>query len=117
MKTALLLAMTLLLGNRVFSQSLTGLWDTGKENTKVEVTEENGFYQGAIHSSGNSKATIGKVIVKAGKVRNKSHFVGKIYALKKDKWYDAEFYPEGNKLTLKVSSGWNTKTQEWVRVE
>ncbi len=117
MKTFTLSICVLMFSTFAFTQSLEGIWNTGKENTKVEITEENGYYQGTIHSSNNPEATIGKVILKAGKVKNQEEFVGKIYAVKKGKWFDADFFPKGKKLTIKISAGWSTKTQEWTFAE
>jgi len=45
-------------------QSIAGIWNTGKENTKVEIAEADGIYEDKIVSSDNAKAKIGKQMLK-----------------------------------------------------
>ena len=65
-----------------------GVWNTGTDDTKVEIAEADGSYVGSIVSSGNSKVKIGKQLLKDIKVDGKG-WKGKLYAPKKGKWFDA----------------------------
>lgn len=94
------------------AQSIEGLWNTGKENTIVKIKKVDNLYEGAIYSSDNSNAPIGKLIVKDIE-KKEGTYIGKIYVDKKRKWYNAEFIRTGNKLKVTVSSGLMDKTVDW----
>ena len=112
----LILIVATLCAFSVFGQSnLTGTWDTGEENTVIEITELAGKKSGKIKSSDNPKATIGKVIVKDLK-KNGSSWKGKIYAAKRQKWYDAVLTRKRNILEIEISVGFFSKTIEWKKV-
>lgn len=97
--------------NDVFAQSISGFWNTGRENTIIEINEENGKYVGKIKSSDNEKVTIGKVILKDLKKQNEK-WIGKLFVVKRQEWYDVEITPNGTKLDLIVSAGfWENKVQ------
>ena len=94
-------------------QSIAGIWNTGKDNTKIEITAVNGVYEGIIVSSDNAKAKIGKILLKdiqsvGGKWK------GKLFAAKKGKWMDAVLEEKGSQLVITVSAGWMSKTIEWI---
>ena len=91
---------------------LNGTWNTGEDNTVIEITESAGKTSGKIKSSDNPKATIGKVIVKDLK-KSGSSCKGKIYAPKRQEWYDAVLTQKGNILVIKISVGFFSKTVEW----
>ncbi len=63
-------------------EALTGVWNTGVDNTKIEITEDTGVFKGEILSSDNAKAKIGNQIIKDVKLRN-GEYKGQIYAAKK----------------------------------
>ncbi|PIQ48962.1 MAG: hypothetical protein COW03_07335 [Cytophagales bacterium CG12_big_fil_rev_8_21_14_0_65_40_12] len=93
-------------------QSINGIWNTGQDNTTIEINSSTG----KIHSSNNEKATIGKLIVKdLNKIDNA--YKGKLYIIKKKRWVDVEFVPNGNSLTVTISKGWQSKTLMWNLVE
>ena len=101
----------------VFGQSnFNGTWDTGEDNTIIEISESAGKIVGKIKSSDNPKATIGKVMVKDLK-KNGTKWEGKIYAAKRQDWYDAVLTPKGNILEIKISVGFMSKTVEWKRID
>ena len=95
-------------------QSIAGIWNTGKENTKIEITEVDGLYQGKIISSDNEQAKIGKLLLKDIKSVRKG-YKGKLFAAKKGEWMDAELKEKDNKLSITVSAGFMSKTVEWFK--
>ena len=96
------------------AQSITGVWNTGEDNTKIEITEDNGTLSGKIHSSDNAKANIGNQILKDVKSKNGT-WEGKMYAAKKGEWYDAVLKENGNQLDITIKVGWITKTLAWTK--
>lgn len=97
--------------------NLTGVWNTGEQNTKVKLYKnKSGVIYGKILSSDNPKVKIGKILVKEVKLK-KGKWVGKIYSPKQGKWYNAQFIPSKSTLKIKISAGWMTKTMEWKRAK
>lgn len=95
-------------------QSIAGIWNTGKENTKIEISEVDGLYQGKIVSSDNEKAQIGKLLLKDIKAVRKG-YKGKLFAAQRGEWMDAVLKEKGNQLSITVSAGFMSKTIEWVK--
>ncbi len=95
-------------------QTPSGIWNTGKDNTKIEIKEENGVYAGKIVSSDNAKAEIGKLLLKEIELVD-GEWKGKLFAAKKGKWMDAVLKEKGNQLLITVKAGLMKKTIEWVK--
>lgn len=95
-------------------QSLVGSWNTGKDNTKIEITAENGVYEGKIVSSDNTNAKIGNQILKDIKLVS-GKWQGKMYSPKKNKWYNAVLEEKGDQLLVTVKAGMMSKTLEWIK--
>lgn len=95
-------------------QSLAGVWNTGKDNTKVEMTEDNGVYSGKIISSENANAKIGNQLIKDVKSVDEE-WKGKFYAPKKGKWFDAVFVEKDGQLMVTVGAGMRSKTITWSK--
>jgi len=95
-------------------QSIAGIWNIGDDDTKIEITENNGIFYGKISSSDNTQANIGKQILKDVKFNN-GEWKGKMYAAKKGKWYDAVFKEKGNQLDVTIKVGFMSKTLEWKK--
>lgn len=93
-------------------QTLDGVWNTGKENTTIEI--KNG--EGKIYSSDNQKATKGKLMIKEIQKTNNT-YKGKLYIIKKNRWVDAEFNPSEDFLNVTISSGWRSKKLKWNLVK
>ena len=93
-------------------QRIEGLWDTGQDKTKIEIIGTTG----KIHSSDNEKATVGKLIVKELKKIDNT-YKGKLYLIRRNRWVDAVFVPNGNSLTVTISAGWQSKTLKWNLVK
>ena len=115
MKNLILIVVTLC-SFSVFGQSqLNGTWNTGEDNTKIEISESESLITGNIKSSDNPKAQIGKVILKDLKEEG-NNWKGKIFAAKKQKWYEAVITPKGNTLEIEISVGFFSKTIEWTKI-
>ena len=95
-------------------QPIEGIWDSGTENTKVEISQNNGEWVGKIISSDNEKAMIGKVILKNLKKQNEI-WKGELYSPRKNEWFDAVLKVEGSQLLVTVKSGLMSKTVEWKK--
>lgn len=95
-------------------QSLTGIWNIGKANTKIEITVINGVYEGKIVASDNANAKIGKRLLKDIKL-DEGEWKGKLFAAKRGKWMDAVLKEKGNQLLVTVKAGFSSKTLEWVK--
>ena len=93
-------------------QSLAGIWNTGNDNTKIEITAVNDVYEGKIVSSDNAKAKIGKLLLKEVQLVD-GEWKGKLFAAKRGKWMDAVLKEKNNQLQVTVKAGWRSKTLEW----
>ena len=114
---ALYIVLLLLMSVSVSAQeAIQGLWQTGRENTKIEISQNNSEWVGKIKSSDNEKATIGKVILKDLKKQNEN-WIGKLFVIKRQKWFDMEITSKGTKLDLIVSAGFSEKKVQWSKVE
>jgi uncharacterized protein (DUF2147 family) len=112
----LILAIILLFSFSTQAQSsLNGLWDTGEDNTTIEVSEKNNQWVGLVKNS-DTKEDIGILILKDLK-KDGDKSTGKIYAPKRKKWYDVDIIVEKNNLNLKVNAGLFSKSLEWKRVQ
>ncbi|NJL77210.1 MAG: hypothetical protein HC892_21525 [Saprospiraceae bacterium] len=95
-------------------ESLTGVWNMGQDNTKIKITEGKGIYEGRIASSDNADVKIGNLILKEVKLVD-GKWKGKMYAPKKQEWFDAILKVEGKQLLVTVKSGWASQTLKWSK--
>ncbi len=95
-------------------ESLKGVWNTGEDNTLIEIIEEDGAYAGKVTASDKTEAKIGAKILQDVALY-KGEWKGKLYSAKKSKWFDVILNEEDNTLFLKVKAGLATKTVEWTR--
>ena len=109
-----LIAISLISLNSFAQADIAGKWVVGKQNTVVKIEQNDGIYSGIIISSDNSKAEIGKLMVKDLREKN-GKWKGKTYSPKRKEWYDAAFIPKNNSLDIKIKVGFFSKTIEWVR--
>lgn len=116
-KIKVLTTLFLLMFSIVYSseqQSLEGLWKTGKEETIIEISFSSEQLIGKIKSSNNEEAEMGKIILKA--LRSEGNkWVGKIYDVKRKKWYNVEIISKEEVLELKISSGIISKSLQWKK--
>ena len=97
-------------------EAIQGLWQTGRENTKIEISQNNGEWVGKIKSSDNEKVTIGKVILK-DLIKQNDKWKGKLFVVKRQKWYDVVITPNETKLDLTVTAGFFEKEVQWSKVK
>lgn len=112
--TAFIIAISLTSLTSFAQQDIIGKWSFGKKNNVIEIEQHNGIYSGKIITSDNPNAQIGKLIVKEVK-QIEGKWEGKVYAPKREEWYDAEFTPKNNILEVKIKVGFFSKTIEWIR--
>lgn len=96
------------------AQSIAGTWNTGQDNTKIQITESNSVYSGKVVSSDNDQVKIGKLFLKEVKSVG-GEWKGKIYSPKKDTWYNATIVPKGEQLLVTVKSGMASRTITWKK--
>lgn len=94
--------------------SIEGIWNTGKENTKIEIAAVNGVYQGKIVSSDNAKAKSGAQLLKEIQLVD-GKWQGKLFAAKKKKWMDAVLVEKDNQLLITVKAGLMSRTIKWAK--
>ena len=116
MKNIILIVLTICSYSIYGQSNIIGTWDTGEDNTIIVISESIGKVVGKIKSSDNSKAIIGKSLLKELK-KSGAKWEGKIYAAKRQKWYDAILTQKGNILEIKISAGFFSKTVKWKRIE
>lgn len=110
---SLLFIITLFLSSAAIGQTdLRGLWDTGEDNSQVEVFQENGQWKGVLKSSDNPKAKLGTPMLKNLEKKGDG-WKGQIYSPKKKDWFDAFFIRENTQLKIKVTAGFMTKEVIW----
>lgn len=97
-----------------FSQNeLVGTWDTGKENSIVEIYEDNGELFGKIISSDRAEV-VRKINLK--NLQNKGdHWEGELFVFKRRSWYDVDIHEENDTLYLVISVGFFEKEVQWPR--
>ena len=96
--------------------SIEGIWNTGNENTKIEIKEVDGKLVGQILSSANEKAKIGATLSRNIQAQ-KGEWTGELFAAKRGKWVDAALARAGDVLNITVSSGWMSKTIAWKKAD
>ena len=113
---ALMLSVMLCFPLSLAAQSpLDGTWQTGEDNTLVEVTEQGGVATGKLLSSDNPKAKVGTEILQKFSLVD-GVWTGSIYAVKRGKVYPATITPSADTLDIKVSAGMMKKKVAWTRV-
>jgi uncharacterized protein (DUF2147 family) len=113
--SSILLAMMLYFPLCAEAQSgLEGVWNTGEDNSKVEIFEQDGEYFGKLISSDNPKAKMGTEILRNFSQVN-GIWQGTIYAVKRDKLYKASITPAGDTLKIAVSAGMVTQKLSWTK--
>lgn len=115
MKNVLIYAFCLFTMNAFGQQELLGKWDTQEQQTIVTIDNKSGHLEGRITSSKNPKAPIGRVMLKDLKKKG-NQWIGKIYAAKRDQWFDAVISPAKDQLEIKIEVGFFSKTLSWTKV-
>ncbi len=112
--TAVLLTIFSITAYAQSNAGLAGEYILGEQNTIVKIEQHDDVYSGKIMSSDNSKAEVGKLIVKDLQ-QKKNKWKGKLYSPKRKEWYDAEFTTKGDVLEVEISTGFFSKTIEWKK--
>lgn len=82
MKLITTIAFLFLITSVTAQESIMGKWNTGQDNTQIEIKAIGNEHEGTIISSDNPNAPIGKLIIKEViKVGDK--YEGKLYAVKR----------------------------------
>lgn len=117
MKVITMLGFFLLTSTSLTAQNLIlGQWHTGQEHTIIEVIETEGKIEGRIVESSNAKVPIGKFILKD--VYSHAEGVkGKLYSLRKNKWFEATLSPRSNEMQVTIAAGLAKRTVVWKRKE
>ena len=97
-----------------YSQSdIVGIWNTEKENSIVEIYEDNGELFGKIISSDRAEV-VGKINLR--NLQNKGdHWKGELFVFKRRSWYDVAIHEENDTLYLVISVGFFEKEVQWPR--
>lgn len=111
-----LVTMSLFCGSLIAQEELNGQWQTGEDNSVVEITETDGVAVGRLLSSDNSKAVIGTEIL-SNLTPSGNSWKGKIYAVKRHKMMDATIVSSTDTLQIKVSAGPVHRNVTWTRVK
>lgn len=114
MKNLILIIITLTSFSAFSQTELVGEWNTGEDNTIIEILTPKNQAIGKVKSSDNPKAEIGKTMLKDIKKKG-NNWTGKIYAAKREQWYDVTITSKGNTLELAISVGFFSKTLEWKK--
>jgi uncharacterized protein (DUF2147 family) len=93
---------------------LSGKWNTGEKNTIVQFEKLEGVFIGKIISSGNNKVKPGTLIMKDISPRG-DRWYGKLYSLKRNKWYDTKISATGYSLNIVITVGYHEKTIRWTK--
>lgn len=105
---ALFISLTALSQNEI-----VGTWDTGRENSIVEIYENNGELFGKIISSDRAEV-VGKINLK--NLQNKGdHWEGELFVFKRRSWYDVAIHKENGTLFVVISIGFFEKEVEWPK--
>lgn len=91
---------------------IIGTWNTLEDNTTIQIIEQKGILFGRIKASDNTKVQVGRLILK-DLVKSGNEWTGKIFAVKKNQWYDVEITSEKNSLKLKIHVGLVYKNLIW----
>jgi len=95
---------------------LEGNWQTGEDNSVVQVFEQDSEYFGKLVSSDNPNAKMGTQILRNFKQVD-GVWKGTLYAAKRDQLLDAVITPQANTLNITVKAGLVSKKLAWQRVQ
>jgi len=115
MKTLILFITIILTTLTSHSQiPLSGKWNTGSDNTIIEIYHKSDGYYGKIISSENREAKIGTDILQGFTYRN-NRWQGKVFGPRRNQLMDATIEIKGDTMILKVGSGIMSRTLEWKK--
>lgn len=100
----------------VSPELIQGTWNTGQENTNIEILQENDEWIGKIKSSDNEKVVVGKVILKELEKKGNT-WSGKLFLLKRQKWVDVDLTPDKTNMDVQVSVGIASRKLQWTKIK
>jgi len=109
-----MLTFILMMVNPSANNDITGVWKTGRNNTRVKIYRKNNAMYGKILSSDNPQAPIGKDVLE-NLTRDGENWKGSMYSWKKDKWVEVTLEPNGDMLKFKINVGVFPVRFEWKR--
>ena len=112
--TQLFLVSVMTMTSLAAQSTIEGMWNTGKDNTIVQMYEKDGAWYGKIVSSDNAKAELGIDILRRFK-QKRGGWKGKLYAPKRGRSLKAEIVPSENKLSVTIFAGLSKRKVEWKR--
>lgn len=99
------------------SQGILGRWQDEEHGAVVEVSEDAGTFTGRIVSTPLPGVKKGLTVFVGLKFEaKKDHWIGEVYAPRRNKKYRATYRVEGRVLSMKVTFGPLWKTVRWFRV-
>lgn len=97
-------------------EAIEGIWQTGKDNTIIEIQKSANHWIGKVVSSDHEDATPGQVVIR-NLVRGEDDWKGEFYVPPLDSWLDATVVPQGNDIEVTVFVGWFSKSLVWKKLE
>lgn len=91
---------------------ITGIWNIGTENTKVEITAADGVCSGTVVASDNANLKAGTAMLRNVQF-SRGAWRGEMFSPKNRKWYNAVLEGNDNELEISVKAGLVTKTLNW----
>lgn len=96
------------------AEDISGVWQTGKHNTLIEIDTGKAPIMGTVVSTDAPDGEVGKVIVSEFE-ENEGSWRVTIYSPERDKHYPAEIYAKADVLHIKVKVGFFSREIEWLR--
>lgn len=109
------LVFALFIAAPLFAQAfIEGRWDTGEQQSTVEISTTAQGITGTIVSSDEPRVVGKKNLRNLKKVDD--HWEGEIYAFKRERWFDVEIEERGDQLELNISVGFFSTQRTWTRL-
>jgi len=93
---------------------IEGRWNTGKENTIIQITKVNDQWEGRTVSSDEKRLKLDLLVMRNLEKKN-GHWKGEFYIFRIKKWANITLMPEEDELEVKVSYGLMSKQLTWQR--
>lgn len=97
--------------------TIEGKWLAENESTEITLSQvERGVWQGVVTRSPMKPEMKGQQIL-SSIVKQSDGYKGKLYALKRAKYYDADIKVMEDTLEVEVKAGFLSKTIVWTRIK
>lgn len=99
------------------AEPIKGKWLAQNKSTQIEISQtESGHWQGVVTSAPSKPELEGKQIL-SSIVEVSGAYKGKVYAIKKEKYYDANIMLIADTLKIEIGAGFFSKTIVWTRID